>query len=70
MARLDGGMSWGQRLTGCCPKPLAITSRVMLPFLKCLVGGRRPFHDLSAGETAGPACGTMRRGQESPADKS
>ncbi len=22
---------WGQPLTGCCPKPLAITSRVLLP---------------------------------------
>ncbi len=33
---------------------------VMMPFLKCLVGGRRPFHVLSAGETAGPAFGTMR----------
>ena len=49
--------------TGCGPNPLAIPLRVMLPFLKCLVardelgrvGGRCPFHGLSAGETAGPA---------------
>ncbi len=26
----------------------------MEPFLKCLVGGRRAFHDLSVGETAAP----------------
>ena len=26
----------------------------MVPFLKCLVGGRRAFHDLSVGETAAP----------------
>jgi len=26
--------------------------RVMIPFLKCLAGGRRTFHDLSVGETA------------------
>ena len=33
--------------------------------------GRRPFHDLSAGETAVPPIGReMRRGQNSPADKS
>ena len=36
------------------------------------VTGGRPlfFHDLSVGETAAAACGGMRRGQESPADKS
>jgi len=28
------------------------------------------FRGLSVGETAGPACGTMRRGQDSLADKS
>ena len=83
----QGGMSFqplkmrheGQVSTGCFPNPLATPSRVMLPFLKCLVardelgrvGGRRPFHGLSAGETAVPPIGReTRRGQESPADKS
>ncbi len=36
-----------------------------------VTGGRALyFRGLSVGETAGPACGTMRRGQDSPTDKS
>ncbi len=39
-------------------------------FSERLVEGRRPFHDLSAGETAvAPIGREMRRGQNSPADK-
>ena len=35
-----------------------------------VTGGRALyFRGLSVGETAGPACGTMRRGQDSPTDK-
>jgi len=64
-----------QESTGCCPNPLAIPLRVMLPFLKYLaardelgrVGGRCPFHGLSVGETAGPAmagqCGAPLAGR-------
>ncbi len=53
-------------LTGCCPNPLAIPSRMMLPFLKYLVGGRRPFHGLSVGETAGPAMAGQCGGGKNP----
>jgi len=38
---------------------------------KCLAGGRRPFRDLSVVETAAPSLSRgVRRGQNSPADKS
>jgi len=49
---------------------LALLNRV--PFGKFNRAGGRTlsFRGLSPGETAGPACGTMRRGQDSPADKS
>jgi len=52
--------------TGCCPNPLAIPSRMMLPFLKYLAGGRCPFHGLSVGETAGPAMAGQCGGGKNP----
>jgi hypothetical protein len=43
----------------------------MKPFLERLAGGRRSFRDLGMGETAAPSLSRgMRRGQDSPVNKS
>ncbi|UCE33764.1 MAG: hypothetical protein JSV40_11195 [Deltaproteobacteria bacterium] len=43
----------------------------MKPFIKRLAGGRCSFRDLGMGETAAPSLSRgMRRGQDSPVNKS
>jgi hypothetical protein len=45
---------WGQPLTGCCPNVHIVYHLwVMMPFLKCLVGGLRHFMVLRNGGPPG-----------------
>jgi len=59
----------GRVFTGCCPnQPSQTIMRVMMSFLKCLVGGLRHFKALRNGGPPGPerSRGEQWRGEASP----
>ena len=59
------------RFSSMIPKGRSRTCKAMKPFLERLAGGRRSFRDLGMGETAALSLAKgMRRGQDSPVNKS